>query len=217
MTIRSFVCLFLLVFHAYSCSSTVRENDSSPKLETAHTSANQLATTVSNQSFVTADCKPAGDPRHAVVFDGVNYIKNSGWKVPPREGTDVYDSYEGGPPKPNDGVPWKLLTEEGKEVKTTTIHYIYRTPWIFSEDFYCEDRGPGIKNEKLRSGYFLEISASGKVFFYSISVEKIVPPPASNSDPHEDPFMYRIQDNNGDGIFETLLGGDIVVPDWVRK
>ena len=54
---------------------------------------------------------------------------------------------------------------------------------------------------------------------YSITVEKVVTPSPSNNEDHVDPFGYRIQDRDGDGIFETLLprGTDIVVPNWVLK
>lgn len=110
-------------------------------------------------------------------------------------------------------------TEDGKKIEVSTIHYSYKTPKSYSEDFDYEVPYLEKMKGKLRSEGFTAYSVNGKSFMYAVFVERVVPPPASNSDPHEDPFVYTIMDADGDGIFETLLGDydEIVVPNWVLK
>jgi hypothetical protein len=192
-----------------SCSKVIVENKTTATSSDTAKTADIESATVSNQSPETVQSVPSSNPRDTVFLDGKNYIKKSGWKVPSRKNIYIDDS------------PYQVIvtgkTKAGHEVKMSTIHYIYRTPWIYSEDFYWGGQDLEYLKGKLKSDNFSEMSANGKVFMYSINVEKIVPPPASNSDPHEDPFMYRIQDRNGDGIFETLLGEDFIVPNWVLR
>jgi len=200
------------LFHTSSCSSAVVVNNAATTNSNGPRAAeNQNAGNVSDQSSRTVESSPSPKPKDVVLFDGKNYIKKSGWKVPPRKETYVNESY--------DGRPVERMTTTGKQLKTTSTHYIYKTPWLYSQDFYFEGRGLDYMKGNLEAGYFLEMSANGKVFMYTISGRKIVFPPPSNSDPHEDPFVYDIQDNNGDGIFETLVGGsaydEIIVPNWV--
>lgn len=149
--------------------------------------------------------------RDIVLFDGKNYIKKSGWKTPSRSDTYIDESYDQGK---GEGV-----TVSGKRVRTNTIFYLYKVPWLYSQDFYYEGRDLDYLKGKLESLSFMEISVNGKVFMYSISTQKVVEPPPSMNEDHEDPFGYQIQDRNGDGIFETLLGDydEIIVPNWVLK
>lgn len=198
------------VFWISACSKVIVENSAAPtNSETAAKTTDNQSAAASNQPPESVESVPSSNPRDAVFFDGKNYIKKSGWKVPSRNNCYIDDS------------PYQIIvtgkTKAGHEVKISTIHYICRTPWIYSEDFYKGGKAPEYMRGKLKSGNFSQMSANGKVFMYRINVEKIVPPPASNSDPHEDPFMYAIQDGNGDGIFETRLGGDFIVPNWVLR
>jgi hypothetical protein len=207
MKLLLFLCLLLVGSHTASCSRAVGENNAgSSNFDTA-----QFASPASKQSAETIANKSFPNPRDAVFFDGKNYIKKSGWKVPSRKEAYVDDTY--------DGRPQERATERGRDVETTTVHYIYKAPWFYSQDFYYEGRDLDYMIGKLKANDFLEMSAKGNVFMYSIFGEKVVLPPASNSERHEDPFGYQIQDRDGDGIFETLLGpyDDIIVPNWVLK
>lgn len=106
-------------------------------------------------------------------------------------------------------------TEKGKQVRVKSILYGYRTPWWHSQDFYDGRGDLDYLKGKLESLSFMEISTNGKIFMYSITVG----PLRLNDLDHRDPFGYRIQDRDGDGIFETLLlrDADIVVPNWILK
>jgi len=200
------------LFHTSSCSSTAGLNSAATTNSNIRPEAeNQSAGNASDQSSKTVEVSPSPEPKDVVLFGGKNYIKKSGWKLPSRNETYVDDT------QVKDAV--KCITEKGKPVNITKILYVYKTPWLYSEDFHYERRNLDIIKGKLQAGYFLEMSVNGRVFMYSISGEKIVEPPASNTDPHEDPFVYQIQDTDGDGIFETLLGDydEIIVPNWVLK
>lgn len=212
---KASILLFLwlsFLFHTCSCSSATGGNSAATaNLNTRREAENQNAGNVSDQFPQTVESSPSPGPKDLVLFDGKNYIKKSGWRTPSRKDAYIDDTYDQG--------DVKRVTQNGKQVRTNTIHYIFKTPWLYSQDFYCEGRDLNIIKGKLEAVHFLEMSVNGKVFMYSIFGKKIVPPPASNSDPHEDPFVYRIQDIDGDGIFETLLGDsdEIVVPNWVLK
>ena len=103
-------------------------------------------------------------------------------------------------------------------MKVSTIHYIYNIPWIYSETFSFDGSGLDYLKGKIESKYFTELRANGNIFMYTTPGRKVTGLPA-NIEPHEDPFVYQIQDRDGDGIFETLLSGgqDIIVPNWVFK
>jgi hypothetical protein len=198
------LCLLSFGVFIASCSTEIsRNNGSPPDVTSVPTAESHSSPTVENDS--------SPNPNDVVIFDGKNYIKKNGWKIPSRK--DIYkdDTYDGG--------LVQRTTESGKRVETTTTRYFYKTTWLYSQDFYFEGSGLDWMKGQLESPSFLEMSVKGKVFFYSIFTEKIMPPPQSNNDPHEDPFRYKIMDADGDGIFETLLGknDDIVVPDWVLK
>jgi len=179
-------------------------------MNTVQTAENQSAIPVSNRSAEIVASKSPSNPRDPVVFDGKNYVKKSGWSVPPHNDTYVDDAY------PEDAA--KGTTKVGKAVKVSTIHYIYNIPWIYSETFSFDGSGLDYLKGKIESKYFTELRANGKIFMYTIPGRKVTGLPA-NIEPHEDPFVYQIQDRDGDGIFETLLNGgqDIIVPNWVFK
>ncbi len=212
---KASVLLFLwlsFLFHTSSCSSAVVVNNAATTNSiTQQTAENQNPGNVSDQSSQTVKGSPSQNPQDVVLFDGKNYIKKTGWRVPSRKEAFIEESTEGRSPREG-------RTSTGKQVKTTTTQYIYKTPWHYSQDFYFDGPDLDYMEGNLEAGYFLEISVDGKVFMYMISGRKIVPPSTSNSY-HEDPFVYEIQDNNGDGILETLVGGkafgETIVPNWV--
>jgi hypothetical protein len=139
---------------------------------------------------------------------GKDYIKKSGWTVPVSNDANIIkiDADMG-------------TTKDGNEVKVSTIHYNHKTPKSYSENLDPEYLIWESMKGNLISGGFTEHRVNGKAFMYSIFAEKVARPPASNSDPHLEPFVYQIMDTDGDGIFETLLGDydKIIVPDWVLK
>ncbi len=203
------VSLFLLAiaFSIMSCSKAVEETNPAANTGTVQISEPESPTPVSTQSSEVAESTPPSNPRDRVVFDGKNYIKKSGWNTPSRNDTYIDGSYDQG--------DVMYSTESGKLVRTNTIHYIYRNPWAFSQEFYFDGRELDYLEGRLESLGFLEMSGNGKVFMYSITVGPLI----LNDLDHRDPFGYRIQDRDGDGIFESLLSddADIVVPNWVLK
>ncbi len=98
-------------------------------------------------------------------------------------------------------------------------YYIYKTRAKFLEEFHFEGNDLNYLKGPLESEAFFEVRANGKVFMYTVFFEKVLPPPVSNSDHRGDSNQYQIQDKDGDGIFETLLGDydEIIVPNWVLK
>lgn len=212
MKIALSLSLFLLAAHDLACSKAIEEkNAGTPGLTPAETVAVNSRVNLQTTPAPTVQSNSTPDPRDVVLFDGKNYIKKSGWEVPLRDNTYVNESYDQG--------EVKRMTENGKQVKMNTVHYLYKTPWFHSQDFYYRGRDLDNMKGKLESGAFLEMNVDGKVFMYSIFAEKVVTSPPSNNDPHAEPFGYQIQDRDGDGIFETLLGehAEIIVPNWVLK
>ncbi len=209
---RMSLILYLLLFgfHIFGCSKAVPENNTgTSNLKPAENAVLNSEVIPRNTPSPSIE-RPSPNPRDVVLFDGTNFIKKSGWKMPPKNDTYIDENYDQGDPE--------RLTKSGKKVKTNTILYGYRTPWLYSEDFFYEGRNLDYLKAKLESFSFLEMSANGKVFFYSIFAQKVVSPPSDN-EPHLDPFSYQIMDADGDGVFETLLGDydEIVVPNWVLR
>lgn len=205
---RMVLALYLLFgVHISGCSKEIEGNNvapsgSKPSENAVLPSAANLQHTPS--SAVESSCP---NPRDVVWFDGKNYIKKSGWKTPPKNDTYIDESYDQG------SVEGR--TEKGKQVRTNTLLYVYRTSWWHSQDICYEGRDLDYLKGKLESLSFMETSVNGKVFMYSITVGPLI----LNDLDHRDPFGYQIQDRDGDGIFETLLSddADIVVPNWVFK
>ena len=210
MKVRVSLCLLGLALSNSSCSKVEENNVAPTNMNTVQTAENQSATPVSNRSAEIVASKSPSNPRDPVVFDGKNYVKKSGWSVPPHNDTYVDATYAEG--------AVKGTTKAGKAVKVSTIHYIYNIPWIYSETFSFDGSGLDYLKGKIESKYFTELRANGKIFMYTIPGRKVTGLPA-NIEPHEDPFVYQIQDRDGDSIFETLLSGgqDIIVPNWVFK
>lgn len=205
----TFCLLFFLAFQSLSCSEAVVENSAgATNSSTPKSDENRSTPLVSSQSNETNERTAVSTPRDEVISSGKDYVKKSGWTVPSRAETDVVER------QTDMGT-----TKDGKAVEVILVFHDYKAPKSYSENFYFE--GPNLDNMRgvLKSGGFTEYSINGKRFMYAVFVEKIVPLPASNSDPHEDPFVYQIMDTDGDGIFETLLGDydKLIVPDWVLK
>lgn len=203
---RTGVFMSLLFFgvHLAACSKAVEKSSVGNPAETVSSNSEAI---LQKTPAPTVESESPTNPKDVVLFDGKNYIKKSGWKPPSREDTYVDESHDQG--------DFIYLTDNGKRVKTNTILYLYRTSWWHSQDFHYERSDLDYLKGKLESVSFMEKSANGKVFMYSITVGPMI----LNDHDHRDPFGYRIQDRDGDGIFETLLpdDADIVVPNWVLK
>jgi hypothetical protein len=206
---KASILLFLwlsFLFHTSSCSRNVEVNNvSTPDLKPVDTIVVNSEVAAQNTPVQTVESKSPSNPLDKVLFDGKNYIKKSGWKTPPKKDSYIDESYDQG--------SVEARTEKGKQVRTKTLLYDYRTSWWHSQDFYYEGRDIDYLKGKLESLSFMETSVNGKVFMYSITVGPLI----LNELDHRDPFGYQIQDRDGDGIFETLLwdDADIVVPNWV--
>lgn len=199
--------LYLLLFsvHISGCSNGIEGKNAAPSAtKPAENAVLPSEVHFQNRPHPSKE-NPSPKPRDVVMFDGKQYVKKSGWKTPPKKDTYIDESYDQG--------DVMYLTESGKRVRTNTILYDYRTSWWHSQEFHYEGRDLDYLKGKLESLSFMEISANGKVFMYSITVG----PLTLNDLNHRDPFGYRIQDRDGDGIFETLLprDADIVIPNWV--
>ena len=161
-----------------------------------------------DQSSRTVERTPSTNPNDIVLFDGEKYIKKSGWKVPSYDDTWVNESYQ------LHNKPLEEMTENGKKVKTNVKQYVYKTPPKFTEDFNFKGNDLEYLKGVLERAGFLESRVNGKVFMYSVYIVTTwngTQDAASN--------QYQIQDRDGDGIFETLLGDydEIIVPNWVLK
>jgi hypothetical protein len=213
MKLLFLVFTFVIGFQFYSCLGTGRPVEKSEN----KTEANEKVDhgndygSVGNQSGGSKGLQNVEKPEDMVLFDGKNYVKKSGWKVPSQENAYVDESY-------NQDDPIRR-TESGVRIRTTMIHYFLRKPWVYSQDFHFDGSSLDSLKGTLKTSSFLKMSGNGKVFFYSISVEKAESPSASNTVAHIDPFGYQIMDTDGDGIFETLLGeyDEIIVPEWVAR
>lgn len=215
--VLSLLLLFLGV-HISACSKTVEENKAvkesnavgtpNPMLVQDHP-ANIWAQSRSNMPSRPIESSSPG-PRDVVLFDGKNYIKKNGWRKPSKKDTFKDENYDQGDAE--------RVTKSGKQIRTKTDLYFIQPPWLHSQDFIYQGRELDYLKGKLESTTFLEMSANGKVFLYSISVKKVEAEPPPNGD-HWEPFMYEIMDADGDGIFETLVhdDGDFVVPNWVLR
>lgn len=205
--------LFFWGVHVAGCSKAVEENNVvGPPGPTPvqDAPANIWAKSRSNMPSRPIESS-SPSPRDVVLFDGKDYIKKNGWKKPSKQDTYKDETYDQGDAE--------RVTKSGKRVRTKTDLYLIRPPWLHSQDFIYKGQELDYLKGTLASLFFTEMSANSKVFLYSITVEKVVPPPPSNNDPHDDPFVYEIMDSDGDGVFETLLGdyGEIIVPNWVLR
>lgn len=206
MKVTLYIYLLLFGVHFSGCSSGIEGNN--PTRSDPDSTENSVLSSSSvhlqNTPGASGESSPP-NPRDVVLFDGTYYKKKSGWKSPPKNDTYIDESYDQG------SVEGR--TEEGKRVRTNTLLYGYRESWWHSQDFYYEGRDLDYLKGKLEAISFMEIRVNGKVFMYSITVG----PLTLNDLDHRDPFGYRIQDRDGDGLFETLLprDADVVVPNWV--
>lgn len=204
--------LFFWGVHVAGCSKAVEENNVvGPPGPTPvqDAPANIWAKSRSNMPSRPIESS-SPSPRDVVLFDGKDYIKKNGWKKPSKQDTYKDETYDQGDAE--------RVTKSGKRVRTKTDHYLIRPPWLHSQNFIYNGRELDTMKGKLEGSFFLETSANGKVYLYSISVKKVESGPPSNGD-HWEPFIYEIMDADGDGIFETLLGkyDEIIVPEWVAR
>ena len=117
------LCLIVIAFWISSCSKAiVGNNPASPN--TTEAPEPERSRPASTQSAETVESRTSSNPRDAVLFDGKDYIKKSGWNVPSKNETYVE--------KRETQIE---RTQNGKEVKVTSIHYIYKSPRFYSEDF----------------------------------------------------------------------------------
>ena len=97
MKVRVSLCLLGLALSNSSCSKDIEENNVAPtNMNTVQTAENQSAIPVSNRSAEIVASKSPSNPRDPVVFDGKNYVKKSGWSVPPHNDTYVDATYAEG-------------------------------------------------------------------------------------------------------------------------
>lgn len=207
--------VLIALFHSSSCSgdgtiNTVGQANSN----IAQVANNQPSKNGRSQSNQIIEGDMPSNSKDVVVFDGKNYIKKTGWKTPSYDDTYINEDY------PLHGKPVDLMTANGKDVQVFSKQYFYNTRPEYSELFEFEgDALDYLKGRLQRAGFF-EVRANGKVFMYTIFIRKVQPKmTSSNSGGYEHSNQYQIQDKDGDGLFETLLGvyDEDVVPNWVLK
>lgn len=191
----------LLAFHISSCSEAAV---SSETVAVNNTGTPGNASTPDVNSTSTPVTKSSSNSEAVDPFYTKNHVKQSGWQIPISNKRRYIRTEE-----------IMMPIKKGKEVRVTTTDYgySYEDSWAYSEDS-LHPNGP----MKLESVFFTEYNVKGKVFMYSILVKEVKVPPPSNSDDPGERFLYKIQDTDGDGVFETLVHGDeILVPKWVLK
>ena len=187
--------IFLVLF-IWSCSDSATVNNvGSPGLN--------IAGTPNVSSAGLPEKKLPSNSGGDVLSDSKDRTKKGGWRVPKSDKRKIENTSVNSRP-----------TEEGGDAEVTRTHYSFEIPWSYTEDF-ADLRGP----LKLESEFFMELKVNGKVFMYAIFAKEVRTRAPSNNEPHVDTFVYRIRDDDGDGIFETLVGGDeeTKVPKWVLK
>ena len=141
-----------------------------------------------------------------------NCIKKDGWLLPPSNGKTT--------PERSDPMVIMMRTKSGKQVKVTQITYSYgyAHAWTYSQDLRCKGGDRDFLKGNFATPWYTELSVRSQVFAYSIFAKEVWEKPPSNSDAGEERFTYELRDDDGDGIFETLVhGGENLVPNWVLR
>lgn len=188
-------------FHISSCSESGAVNSETVAVNNASTPTLDATVTPENSS-----------PLNSQDTVLKNCIKKNGWLLPPHNGRLISDTSA---PKVD-----MMRTENGKEVEVTQTSYSYgyENAWTYSQDVPCKGGGLEYLKGKVATPWYTEFSVKGKVFMYSIFAKEVKVPRPSNSDHGEERFMYDIRDDDGDGIFETLVHDEkVTVPKWVLK
>jgi hypothetical protein len=192
-------CLLLLGFYFGSCSQVANVNSEI-------IARNGVAPPNTNSSL---DPKKSPTPNEEeVLFDGKNYLKKSGWRIPRLDGRRevVQTSVEA------------MSSQTGKDVDVTTKLYSYDEPIVYSLNFSSKRSELDDFKGNLETPWFRELSLDGKIFRYIIFAKVIKGSLPSNREPAEERYEYLLQDDDGDGVFETFIyKGDIKVPAWVFK
>jgi len=181
-----------------SCSDTTLVSSEPEGVRNSHHNLNSAETPASDSTL----SKTVSD----------TCIKNNGWLVPPTKGGATAEKL--------DPRTVMMRTRSGKEVSVTLITYSYgyEHAWTYSQDLRCKSADQDYLEGNYATPWYTELSVNGQVFAYSIFAKEVWDKPTSTSDAGEERFTYELQDDDGDGIFETLIhGGKKMVPDWVLR
>jgi hypothetical protein len=141
----------------------------------------------------------------SVINDG-RIINETGWKVP-----QTKDTTKGTP------TVKKINSIEGKSFNVKTTYFTPNNAVLYTEELFSENvtRLHG----ELVLTRFEEFRLNDKVYLYSILAKENESINRKNANDHNEMLIYQILDNDGDGIFETLIdnGTDILIPKWVTK
>jgi hypothetical protein len=140
-----------------------------------------------------------------VIIDG-RLINETGWKIPQAKDART------GPP-----IVKKIDTVEGKPFNVKIHSFIPIDKVLYTEELFSENvtRLHG----ELVLDLYKEYRLNDQVYLYSIVAKENESIDQKNINDHNDKLIYQILDNNGDGIFETLIDNSdtVLIPKWVTK
>jgi hypothetical protein len=137
-----------------------------------------------------------------VIIDG-RIINESGWKVPQTKDT-----------RTGNKEVKTINSVEVKPFKVKTTYFTPNTEVLYTEELFSENvtRLHG----ELVLIHFEEFRLNDKVYLYSITAKKNESINQKNVNAHNEIMVYQILDNDGDGIFETLIDDykTVPIPKW---
>jgi hypothetical protein len=140
-----------------------------------------------------------------VIIDG-RIINETGWKIP-----QAKDARTGTP------IVKKIDSVEGKTFNVKIHSFIPNEKILYTEELFSENvtRLHG----ELVLDLFKEHRLNDKVYLYSIVAKENESINQKNVNDHNDKLIYQILDNDGDGIFETLIDNSstVLIPKWATK
>jgi hypothetical protein len=140
-----------------------------------------------------------------IIIDG-RLINETGWQVPQTRDTEI-------------GTPTvkKINSIEGKPFKVKTIYFAPNNEVLYTEELFSENV-TRLHGELVLHG-FEEFRLNDKVYLYSIVAKENEDINQKNINAHNEKLIYQILDNDGDGIFETLIDNDstVLIPKWCTK
>lgn len=140
-----------------------------------------------------------------LVIEG-RIINENGWQVPQTKDTKSWTPKEK-----------KINSIEGKPFNVKITFFNPNENVLYTEELFSENvtrlHGELVLNS------FEEFRLNDKVYLYSIVAKENEDINQKNINARNDMLIYQILDNDGDGIFETLIDNDstVLLPKWCTK
>lgn len=140
-----------------------------------------------------------------VIIEG-RLINETGWRVPQTKDTKSWTP-----------IVKKIKSIEGKSFNVKVNYFLPNEKVLYTEELFSENvtRLHG----ELVLDSFEEFRLNDKVYLYSIVAKENEDINQKNTNAHNEKLIYQILDNDGDGIFETLIdnGSNVLIPKWCIK